>query len=60
MIEFFGVKKVDNNSVVKALAQEWFQTGQEADIVLGPYVNSGGPSLLHLICCKQSQYLCLE
>ena len=32
---------------MKALDQDWFQTGQSADIILGPYVNSGGPSVLH-------------
>lgn len=32
---------------VSVPAQDWFQTGQEADIVLGPYEGSGGPSALH-------------
>ncbi len=31
----------------RILAQNWFQTGQPADIILGPYVDSGGASALH-------------
>lgn len=47
IIIFISFCLFSGGQIKAPLQQSWFQTGQQADVVLSPYSGSGGSSALH-------------